>query len=283
MPFVLLGVACADRPEGSGGVVHPTLVGVSPDDFLGEVPCLDAEGAMRSYVATLFDVTKDLPTGVFELPSSSLISCRQDVAFSYVVPQHRYTARIQGYDRSELQKLSPGSPHAVDRDGRVVAPRWTTECGGYVEPTDAEGAGGAGGQSSDADELPAPGFSVKGVTSAPRFTVNASYCLPLVDHGPESETRVSVGLEAALRQLRCGEEPGEVFEFSAELEGSSLPPARAACDGRVSFPALAGQHYRVVVLAFEQGAAAPSWQTTCRATALKGAETPANCDALSPR
>lgn len=237
---------------------------------------------MRSYVATLFDVTEDLPSGVFELPSSSLISCQQDIAFSFVVPRHRYAARVQGYDRSDLQKLSPGSPHAVDRDGRVVAPRWTTECGGYIDSSGA-GSGGAGGEAGDANDTPAPGFSVKGITSASRFTVYASYCLPLVDHGPETETRISVGLEAARRELKCGDDPGEVFEFSAELQGSSLPPARGTCDGRVSFPAQAGQDYRLVVLAFEQGASEPSWQTACRATALMGTETPASCDPLSPR
>lgn len=240
---------------------------------------------MRQYIATLYDVTDELPTGVFQLPSSSLVPCEQDVAFSFVIADHRYAARIQGYDRTDLEKPSPGSPNAVDRDGRVVPPRWTTECGRQVFDDDGAGGspgeGGAGGAEGD---TPAPGFSVAGVTSTNNFTVYASYCLPLVDHGPETPTGITVGLAQAQRDLDCGTDTGEIARFSAELVGASSAPVTKACDELAEFTGLdSGSDYAITVLAFEADARSPRWFTTCRGIARQGALTPASCDPLRER
>ena len=277
---------CFDSATEPDEVVYPTLIAVAPADFLGNVPCTETAGAMRRYSATVYDVSVDPPLEYFPLPSSNLIPCLQAVAFSFVVPDHEYVARIQGYDRDDLSKQSAGSPHAVGDDGQVVAPRWTTECGQLV--TDLGGAAGAGGSpegEGGADgSTAAPGFHVAGVTSNVRFTVWANYCLPLVDHGPVTDTAVSVNIDQARRDLECGDDGGEIAEFTAELEGSTLAPLRADCADAVSFTGLEpGTDYRINVLGFEQGSDEPRWQTGCRATALAGTVTPATCDPLRVR
>ncbi len=287
MPCILpLAAGCFDRAAEPEQIEHPTLLGVSSRDFLGDVPCVDAPGAMRRYSATLYDVSVDPPLQGFALPSSGLVPCLQDIGFSYVAIDHEYVARIQAYDRDDLRPQVAGSPNAVDAEGRVVAPRWTAECG---QPA---GAGGAPSGSADDDEgeggeddtTPAPGFVVDGVTATANFTVYASYCTPLVDHGPATDTRVSLQLDAALRDLGCGEASGEIAEFTAELAGASTAPLRADCTGSVEFGGLeSGTDYRFNVLAFEAGSDEPRWQTSCRATTQRGTVIPASCDPLSER
>jgi len=250
---------------------------------------------MRRYSATVYDVSVDPPLEYFPLPSSDLIPCLQAVAFAFVVPDHEYVARVQGYDRDDLSKQSAGSPHAVGDDGQVVAPRWTTECGQFVTDLGAAGAGGSPDANQDDDDdtdgeggadgaTAAPGFHVAGVTSTVRYTVWANYCLPLVDHGPVTDTTVSVSIHQARRDLECGDDSGEIAEFTAELEGSTVAPLRADCADAVSFTGLEpGTDYRINVLGFEQGSDEPRWQTGCRATALAGTVTPASCDPLRAR
>jgi len=285
-------VGCYDRASEPEEIVHPTLVGVAPRDFLGQVPCVDSPGAMRRYIATLYDVSVAPPLQGFALPSSGLVPCLNDIGFSFVALDHEYVAVVQGYDRDDLRQQVTGSPNAVDGDGHVVAPRWSGQCGQIVTPS-AGGAGGASGSDDDTDDpegeggddgsTAAPGFDVAGVTATADWTVYASYCLPLVDHGV-SDTAVSVQLSDALRDLDCGSDEGEVSEFTAELEGASTPPLRAECADTVEFGGLEpGADYQFNVLAFEAGSDAPGWQTTCRASALGGTVTPATCDPLVER
>ena len=74
LPLLLLGalLGCEETTVPVEGVYHPTLIQVSPDNFLGTVPCRPgATGAMQTYVATIFDVGLDYaPTAPFALPSS---------------------------------------------------------------------------------------------------------------------------------------------------------------------------------------------------------------------
>jgi hypothetical protein len=251
---------------------------------------------MRRYSVTLIDVTPDLPEQAFELPSSSLIPCQQAVIFSFVTPGHQYAAKVRGYDRADVAPQRLGSPLAVTPEGDVVSPRWTTECGKPATTgTSSEGTAGAGGESATgglgsggADNgtagAPAPGLNVRGVTSASRFTVYAEYCLPLTANGPASDTAVSVELNAALYGLDCGPASGQVFEFTAELMDSSLPPKQAACGQTLKFEQLEpGRDYRFNVLGFENGSDTPNWETTCRVTTLSGTTTPASCDPLVQR
>lgn len=243
---------------------------------------------MRGYIATLHDVSVEPPLQGFPLPSSSLVPCLQDVGFSFVAIDHEYVARVQGYDRDDLRQQVTGSPNAVDPEGRVVAPRWTAECGQLAtgaagapssNDSDSEGEGG-----DDGGDTAAPGFAVAGVTATANFTVYASYCLPLVEHGPPSDTRVSVRLDEARRDLDCGDASGELSEFTAELVGATTDPLSSNCTGVAEFGGLeAGEDYHFNVLGFEAGSDEPRWETTCRATAQSGTVTPASCDPLSER
>jgi hypothetical protein len=151
-PKICLVVGCtASFLSGCGGdsstvtvEPHPTIVELSPRDFLGSLTCGSAEGNLQRYVATLTDVTRVDAEGEnesgagggpgepldFALPSSLPIRCEQGVAFGLVVSGHFYTAKIDGYDRSDLEPMAEGAPILIDPSTKKpVAPRWTTSCG----------------------------------------------------------------------------------------------------------------------------------------------------------
>jgi hypothetical protein len=150
---VVLLAGCGETAVPIQGFAHPTLVEVSPDDFLGDVPCIASPGGMRRYVATVFHVPTEGAGGQasggasgddseakeFALPSSTLdrgdgfaspIPCTQNVGFSHVIPDRKYRAEIEGYDRDDLVALAPGLPILFDPVTlERVPPRWTTDCG----------------------------------------------------------------------------------------------------------------------------------------------------------
>jgi hypothetical protein len=160
----LLALSCVDGDGTTRSTASSTLVAVRPDAFLGEVPCRDLPDAMRVYSATLIDLTVDLDgqggaAPDLIIPSSGPISCHQPVAFELVAVGHRYAAEIQGYDRTDLRPLAPGSPILVDpQTEEHVLPRWVTSCGMR------------------------PGESVVAVRNQTRFVQT---CAPLVDAGPQ--------------------------------------------------------------------------------------------------
>lgn len=129
-------IGCTDTTDSTVAtedVDIPTSVTVSPQAFLGSVPCSNEMGALHSYVATLTDLGLD-PTvdAPFVLPSSPPVPCSDNVVFRYIVVGHTYTATIAGYDRyaSELTpsgNASSGSGTML-QGGKVVSPRWTTSC-----------------------------------------------------------------------------------------------------------------------------------------------------------
>ena len=259
----LVALACSDS-RGSGSSDNPTLVAVEPEAFLGDVPCLSSPGAMRRYVVTLEDVTGDLggeeaDFDTFVLPSSPPVSCEVPVAFGFVIPEHRYVADIQGYDRTDLVPLAAGSPVMLSADsGEVVEPRWTTSCGRQNQGTDTA------------------------VIAFERVTIPVRACEPLVDHlEGGSPTGVTVSLADALADLECGSEPGTVDRFEVALNGSEDAPLEASCGDTVTFEALTAEAtYTFTVTAFEADAATAAWETTCYRTAELGAVVPAYCDPL---
>lgn len=309
----LVLLACSGGTGPRGQIQVPTRMVVQPQDFLGSVPCVAAPGAMRSYQVTLLDVTEDLPgpqSEPFALPTSSVVPCEVPVGFQFVVPGHRYVARVAAFDLdpSELSQPSPGYPAVVDASGRVVAPRWTTTCHGTPEALAAAqgvdlGAGGAG----SAAQGGAGGAGGEGAMDVPRGALavtNAQVpvrgCEPLVDGG-ESPTGLVVRLDSALIGLRCGTGPDEVASFSVEHE--SLPPGNfsAACgDAVVVTPLPAGQDVEVSVTAVAassdsagaggaggaggapNGVAPRRWVTRCTGRTLAGALVPASCEPLTP-
>jgi hypothetical protein len=118
--------------------VPATAISLQPAQFLGDVPCLDAPGALRRYVATLIDVSHygeaGPPPGDFVIPSVGPVPCHQGVEFHRIEEGHQYVAEIEGYDRKDIVALQVGSRIMVDSaTGAVVSPRWTASCGRGVE------------------------------------------------------------------------------------------------------------------------------------------------------
>jgi len=254
---------------GAGGPTTPTLVGVSPLEFAGSVPCADAPGAMRSYVVTLYDLgTAEEPQEPFALPSSVVrqndgsfapTRCETATAFAFVIPGHRYDAEVEAYDRTDLSALGAGSRHLVDPAGNYVPPRWTTTCGRKKDGTPAEGP----------------------VTAAWYLTRYVHGCEPLVTTQPSTPTGIEVSLDDALGALACGEGPGQVSAFSVKRDDSEDPSQGAGCADPVKFVGLEpGKSYSFSVQAFESGAVTPRWGTTCYRKAVSGAVVPAACNAL---
>jgi hypothetical protein len=194
---------CSDDEVPVVRIAHPTLVDVRPEEFLGSVPCLDAPGAMRRYVATVYDLGPELEDGDMEsecggaggaggagadddkgfaLPSSTIrrgaeeatpIPCTQRVGFSRIVVGHRYWAEIDGYDRDDLVALAPGARVLYDPlTSERVPPRWTTSC-------------------ARCDPVTGLGSIVRTVDS----------CEPLVDAMPMTESSVVVSVDGALDEL----------------------------------------------------------------------------------
>lgn len=268
---VVLG-ACSEEEVPVVRIAHPTLVEVRPEQFLDTVPCRDAPGAMRRYVATVYDLGPEPEDGEedecgdagagdgdkgFALPSSTIerggdmasaIPCTQRVGFSRIVIGHRYWAEIDGYDRDDLVALEPGTRILYDPvTGVRIAPRWKTSCG-RCNP-------------------------VTGLGSVVR-TIGT--CEPLEDSMPSTETLVVVGVDGALDGLTCGSGAGEVERF--EVTPPSGAPVGAACGETVPLTDLeVGGTVTFPLRAFEAGASEPTWGTTCAAEAIRGVTTTATC------
>lgn len=168
--FVPFAVACTTTTDPTattddqGTGLTPALI-IRPREFIGDVPCSPAPGAMRSYTATLIDhlSSEDPDTGetieqTFTFPTSLPVSCGQGVRFDDGVAGHFYSVQIEGYEdfatdigpdgwvrkdgTVNFTKLRSGSRHMVNRDGQPVSPRWVTSCGeGDNDPTLAAASG----------------------------------------------------------------------------------------------------------------------------------------------
>jgi len=246
---------------------------------------------MQRYVVTLFDVTTDVP---FTLPSSGPTTCTRTTSFGFVVPEHRYVARIDGYDRPEVVPLggtSSGSPVMVDGTGQFVAPRWQTACSGSPGVPDA--AQTADAATADAETVDGGGITTNCTAPDPLAGRNAAVmsvlyatrrvaaCQPLCSRGGPSETGLSVSIDQALGSLQCGNGPGQVATFRVGRSGSSELPRSAACGQVVTFTDVtAGTFSSFAVTAFERGLAEPTWDTQCRGVPVAGAVLPVDCDPL---
>lgn len=288
-------MAC-DSGGGSGSFTPPpTTIVVSPENFATNLACLDAPGAMRAYVATLFDVTSDFEGEAPALPSSPLTSCDRSIDFGYVEPGRRYRAEIDAYDRTDLTPLSEGNRLLRESQGagELVAPRWRAACGNGSRVDG--GAGADAGHALDFLQGPAEAFL--------NTAVPVLGCTAFVETTPGVAlgTSIQIELAEALGSLQCGNEPGQVFDYEVTLRGDTAAPRRADCSQSVSFPNLsADQGYFFDVAAFEfraqvgdAGADASTsgdagtpatrtatWKTSCFQRAVRDVAQTAVCDPL---
>ena len=136
--FLLLSVlglgACDDSTTTTVTVTPTTAIAVDPAEFLGNAKCGgDAGDSMLQYVATLSDVSPQGELGIegtwTDLPSSVPTSCHVKVLFTGVIDGREYEAKVDGYDRTDIEPLAKGNPTmVVSGTGAYAAPRWTTRC-----------------------------------------------------------------------------------------------------------------------------------------------------------
>ena len=283
LPLLALSVSCTSTSASTTTPTTPTLVAINPDDFLGDVPCANAPGAMQRYVATVYDVTPGIgndggPTS-FALPSSGPVSCARQIAFGggFVLAGHRYVADIQAYDRSDIKPLGSGSSIMVDaKTGAVVSPRWTTSCGRAASSIDAGTAGDAGADAAaeggvgdagteastdagtdaaveggvgDAGSTEAGsegGTSTKDhpVVAAQYTTVFVRHCAPLVSHAPPGGTGISVGIDDAMLAP---------LSLACGSTTGQIARYRVSIDGSTSAPLEAACDQRVTFLSLTPG------------------------------
>jgi hypothetical protein len=263
---ICLLVGACGSTSTTGAPLLPTLVVVRPERFLGQVPCLDTEGAAKLYVATLADFTPNLfgrPEATatsFTLASSPPTSCHLPVGFGFVTAGHQYVADIQVYDRSDLVPAATGGAVMLDPEGNYLAPRWTTTCGQKPEVT------GQGPTICASNVL----ATVKG-------------CIPLANAAAPAETIVALRPKGALGSLSCGDSAGQIASFVVVPEAAGLAEQTAtSCDAELSYAGLEpGQGYTFDLYAYEPGATAPRWGATCLAHPSQGVTVVADCDPLT--
>jgi hypothetical protein len=284
-------LACDDSTSSTSDAIY-TEVYIDPSAFRGNVPCSDLPGGMRSFVATLIDVTATgadtEPSLRVALASSPPTTCTARAGFSAVTPGHFYVGELDGYDREVCPASAPtpgciaplggatsGSRVMVDDTGAVVAPRWTTSCGdpsivGTTRPV----------------ELDAPTEALY-LTAVPLRS-----CVPLsVSGSPTNPTAsgIRVDSSAVLGALACGADPGQVDRLEVEVSvvesTGSIPvavsPPQLVCGASVTVDNLdAGKTYFLDVSGYEANATTARWGARCSATVSGGLIVPAACATL---
>lgn len=275
LDFGLDTTTSATSPDTSFTEYIPdTSLSIDPTYFLGDVPCNSNGGTLKSYVATVTDITSSGPSVI--LASSSPTSCSRKIVFEYISPKHTYTVDIDGYEQTpeELTPyLGPGSgarlmvPTSIYTQAQdpssglilsydqVVPPRWKTDCESVIAAVDKR--------------------------------VGFFDCTPLQDLGTPPPTSIQVNPNAALGQNRCLSEGGQVAGFSIEPLDAALPPVNGVnCPGQtVTYNAgiQAGQTYRFRIHGYKEGEIDPHWSSECFATAAEGQEVKAACDPLNDK
>ncbi len=246
LPLVLGIASCGGGGSGSSTNEQVTFVAVSPQDFLGDVPCTENGGGMRHYVATLIDVTNPGTAGAapfdeFALPSSPPTPCDKTVAFGRVRPDRAYSAAVEGYSHSDLQPLSPGSPTMLNPEtGEVVTPEWTTLCG------DPEAVGVA-----------APAIARS------RTTVYVRGCKPFEHTSTSSTGSASFALSDALGELSCGTEIGQVAAYRILRGSEQLDQGDCRIAESVVSVPTDDDDAPFRIEAFEDGRDAATWAAAC--------------------
>ena len=242
----------------------PTSVVIDPVAFHDDVTCSGAQGAMRSYVATVTDQTDaERP---FTLPATAPVPCSQRVDFRFVVAEHRYMAEIDGYEQraDEIEPLGgagSGSRHMIDRaTGAEVKPRWRIAC----EPP----------RNADGEILPILEGSSRAIDN----------CRLLEDRGSTIETAILIDPTTALGGLRCAAaDGGDIGTFDIRPLTAGLPAVLdVSCPPtepiRYSACLVPGQGYQFRI---EAEGPTGAWAALCQAEATEGVIVSAACAPLS--
>jgi hypothetical protein len=262
---------CSSSPAADVAVTHPTMIEVSPESFLGDVPCARDGSGLKRYVATLFDTNRvvgeggasagdePVPDGSetieFQLPSSVATSCVAAVGFGFVVPGRRYEVQIDGYDTDDLRARALGARQQVSAGNQLVERKWSATC--------------------------------KRAIPVGSTIVRADQCEPFSTEGADPESSMSIPLAPLLGNLRCGSGEGEIDQLSVSLTvtGEDEPRVQTlACsdDARAVFDDLPPRQLLLAsVTAFAAGASTPLAGASCTARTLPGATVTAQCSSLN--
>lgn len=297
LAIVLLG-GCSESTVPPATVYHPTLIGLSPAVFLGSVPCVEANGAMRAYVGTVFnveylpdgspvttdDVAKgDAVVGGTESADGAAASCLAD-ADPGTTPR-----AIVGF---ALPSTGPVDCHQSISVARVVqGQRYRAEIHGYDR---ADLVALAPGVPILVD--PATGERVEPVwkfscgDDCPERAVNYDLraignCKLVQDKSavsPGAPASVVVATDAFAGATSCGAESGELDHFTVSYdEFGQSASATGACGDEIELDDVPVRGTLTLnVFAFEAGNPEARWGTTCTAVPVAGLEVPVTCEPL---
>lgn len=270
---VALSAGCGGSGASSTVEPHPTVVLVSPDEFPVTPPCREAEGALRSYVATLTDLTASTPDAPQQDPQTSAPApCTQPIAFEKVTLGHVYIATIQGYD------------HVASSVGAEEPGHWSTLCGGRYAPNIPNIDVGEPKIDPQPSSLRLNATATRAESEA-TITVNACDPWTLAMDASETPTRVTVSIPCELDTLSlsapAGEQPAPttITQFSVRRDGKEL--GSAACGDTLTVDSLTnGDHVDLDVFATlaEPYDGQSQIGTSCHAIAEGGVTLPASCD-----
>jgi hypothetical protein len=270
--------ATTDTGIVSGAVT--TRITVDPAVFLGNVACGTGPGKMRSYVATLTDVTGP----PFDLPSSRPTPCSQPIAFFYVRPGHQYTARIQGYEQEATALDACSGPSS---GSSLLVP--LTACSTTPSCQDAQSSGRVVRRRWS-------GACLAAATAVVDDNATFAACDPLLDEGdPAAPPVVDVALGDTLGNYACGPGADQIAYFNVTVAGGKLPGSTnvPCANAKLTFAAGVAPFatYRFDVVARAGKAAEPhphsalKYRATCTADAQPGLDVRACCtplDAIAP-
>jgi hypothetical protein len=255
-----LATACSTTDSSGldfGETVTTTAIFIDLRDALGATPCSNEKGALRSYVATVYDHAGG--TNIVTLPSSLPTPCSVGISFRYITPEHTYTADIDAYEaRPEeivpLGGVTSGSRHMVPvGGGDVIPPRWTSSCGA--------------------------------ATAKLHTNVRFGDCSPLQDRGASNPTTaIVIDPSAALGALRCAAAGGQVVSFDITPETAGLPSITGIPCGAPPLTFNAGIEpgvlYRFRLDARAETGGPIVWGSACFALAEDGLTAEASCDPI---
>jgi hypothetical protein len=283
---------CSSTAAEVVAVTHPTMIEVSPEDFLGDVPCSSSDGGLKRYVATLFDINQtgggfggaggDAAAGAsdegdaggaapaqFQLPSSLPTPCLAAVGFGFVVAARHYRVEIDGYDSEDLAPRAIGarqmvSPPPSDDEPvtPLLAPRWTARCERAI--------------------------------AVDSTIVRADHCTPFsagAGAGASASSMTGalrIGLGPLLGDLQCGSKPGEVEQLnvSVVVGAGDTRMQSVACSPKAEalFSKLPARRHVSVYVAAESANADPTRPLAgarCDGNVLPDAAVDAQCSQLS--
>ncbi len=293
--------ACSETTPPIAGVYHPTLVSVNPLDLPGGVPCANADGALRSYVATVFDVEFEADGSLVGSSTSDVVGTggaadqeaeSQDVDTPGVCPADATPGTTpRAKDGFALPSSGPTDCRTPVAFSRVVdGHRYRAEIEGYDRPGLVSLVAGAPIMvDPTTGERIAPRWKWRCGDTCPENAL-AYLNRPIADcmleagsAGPSGASSVLLGLDGLTGAPMCGADPGSLDHYSVSYPNASgaTTTTRVACGEQIRLDDVPERGtLKLSLLAYEAGNAEATWGTTCTATLIPGLAVSADCAPL---